>query len=523
MINCEEIQEEYREGRSYNESIGLYETVQRNERFYVGDQWHGVQAPSLPKPVLNILKRVVSYFISMLVSDDVSARIEEMNGLENEELAGLFEAAEKELDTIIENEKIKTLTRYAMRNAAVDGDCCLHFWFDPETDTGNLTKGVIRAELLENTNVYFGNRSVTEVEKQPYILIARRELLREVQTRAQAAGVDPDEVEADEDESEDGDNTARVTVLRRYWKENGTVHCCETAGGVLLKKDTDLGYGRYPLVWMNWEKVKNCYHGKSCMTPVIQNQIDVNRLFAMCLKQVKDGAFPKLVYDKRLFPDGWDNEVGKAIGAYGDVSAAVTRAAGVTEMSGQALDMIQLLIQYTKETMGASDAALGEVRADNTSAIIAVQKASAMPLELQKLEMYQMIEDAVRVMVELMGCHYGQRLVTRRDDMPALVDFGRLRELRLNIRVDVGESAYWSELAAVTTLDNLYNKGIITDAEMYLDMIPRSLLPKKEKLIEMVRRQKEEAARLQSMQAGAAAPGMADFAAAAQQMGGGML
>ncbi|MFQ7004766.1 MAG: hypothetical protein ACLRRT_14530 [Ruthenibacterium lactatiformans] len=42
------------------------------------------------------------------------------------------------------------------------------------------------------------------------------------------------------------------------------------------------------------------------------------------------------------------------------------------------------MIEYTRDTMGASDAALGNVTPDNTSAIIAVQKATSMPLELQR-------------------------------------------------------------------------------------------------------------------------------------------
>lgn len=508
MIEARQIWEEYEEGRGYNESIALYETVKRNENFYVGRQWEGVRAPNLPKPVLNILKRVVSYFISMLVSDDVAAQAERMDGGETPEERLLLDAVNREFETIFENEAIKTKNRYALRDAAVDGDCCLYCWFDPETETGNLTKGAIHAELLDNTNVYFGNRSVAEVERQPYILIARRELLSETRRRAKEAGLDPEDIVADEDGTQEQDSTARVTVLRRLWKEKGTVHAAETAGDVLLKADTDLGYSRYPLVWMSWERVKNCYHGQSCMTPVIQNQIDINRLFAMCLKQVKDGAFPKLIYDKRMFPDGWNNEVGKAVGAYGDVNAAVTRAAGVTEMSGQALEMIQLLIQYTKETMGASDAALGDIQADNTSAIIAVQKASAMPLELQKLEYYRFVEDTVRVLLDMMSVNYGQRLVRQEEETQQgkketyrAVDFDRLRDMRLRLRVDVGESAYWSELAVQTTMDNLFSKGIVEDVELYLDSVPRSLLPNKERLLSEIRRKKEAAEKEMPVQA----------------------
>lgn len=73
-------------------------------------------------------------------------------------------------------------------------------------------------------------------------------------------------------------------------------------------------------------------------------------------------------------------------------------------------------IDYTRDLMGASDAALGNVNPQNTSAIIAVQKATAYPLELVKQEYYQFIEDYVRVVIDIMGNYYGQRTVNITDE-----------------------------------------------------------------------------------------------------------
>lgn len=58
--------------------------------------------------------------------------------------------------------------------------------------------------------------------------------------------------------------------------------------------------------------------------------------------------------------------------------------------------------------MGASEAALGTVNPDNTSAIIAVQNATAAPLELTKMEFYRFTEDWARA-ADLDGAHYGVR------------------------------------------------------------------------------------------------------------------
>ena len=59
-------------GREYNRTVALYDTVNRNERFYRGDQWHGVEKGDLPTPVFNLFKRVINYFISTIMSQKMS-------------------------------------------------------------------------------------------------------------------------------------------------------------------------------------------------------------------------------------------------------------------------------------------------------------------------------------------------------------------------------------------------------------------------------------------------------------------
>ena len=54
----------YEKGKEYNYSIGLYEKVNTNERFYRGDQWDNLKSSGLPTPVFNIFKRIIGYFTS---------------------------------------------------------------------------------------------------------------------------------------------------------------------------------------------------------------------------------------------------------------------------------------------------------------------------------------------------------------------------------------------------------------------------------------------------------------------------
>ena len=70
-ITPRKIWNEYLLGEDYHQQIGLHETVKKNEQFYNGEQWEGVNAPDLEKPVINIFKRAVTYMESQIVSDDV--------------------------------------------------------------------------------------------------------------------------------------------------------------------------------------------------------------------------------------------------------------------------------------------------------------------------------------------------------------------------------------------------------------------------------------------------------------------
>jgi hypothetical protein len=62
-----EIFEEYEQGMDYKASLGnrgIADQSKMNERFYVGDQWHGVQAGnSRPLVRRNIIKRIGEYKI----------------------------------------------------------------------------------------------------------------------------------------------------------------------------------------------------------------------------------------------------------------------------------------------------------------------------------------------------------------------------------------------------------------------------------------------------------------------------
>lgn len=513
---------EYQRGVDYNTAIDLYETVRVNRNFFLGKQWEGLHAPDLPKPVMNIMKRVISYQTSMITSDDVGVSFTPFRKTQDAEfIASVFAS---EVERVLEQAKIKELHRDAIRNASVDGDACLYLYFDPEVETGQEAKGDIRCELLDNINVYFGNPYLNNAQKQPYIILAQRKTVREVKEEAKANGVPEAEyasITADRDpnQGEAGDDNDLVTLLTKFWREDGTVLAVKVTQTVTVREKWDTGLTLYPIAWMPWETVRASYHGQASITGLIPNQIAINRLYAMLIRSVEMNAFPKLVYDSSKILQ-WSNKVGEAIAVTGGgVTDAIATAVRGADVSPQVMQVIESTVSMTRDFMGASDAALGNVKPDNTSAIIAVQQASSAPLDLQKRAFHAWVEEYVRIIVDLMRACYGVRTVmlTDRDQIEAyvgvdpttgetpdfletMVDFAQMGDANMRLKVDVGSAAYWSEIVQMQTLDNLMAKGILQDAEVFVEQIPAKYLAGKNKILERIRKEKEQAQQLQQLQ-----------------------
>ena len=480
---------EYQKGVSYNTTIDLYETVKKNENFYIGKQWEGLNAPDLAKPVINVLRRVVSYFISMIVTDDVSATFTPFIKNESSERAAKVLGAQ--VEQVIEQADLKALARDALRDAAVDGDGALYFYYDVDEDR-------IRAEVLESTAVHYANPHCADIESQQYMILSMRKSLNAVREEAKDLGCTSDEIAEivpDDDPNRydvsgySGDEL--VTVLIKLWREDGEIHALKCTQNLMLREPYSTGYTRYPIAVMPWDRVRNSCRGVSAIGAMIPNQIAINQLFAMAIHHVKTMAFPKIIYDASKI-DAWSNKVGQAIGTVGNPNDAVATGFRAPDMSAQVLELIERLTKSTLEFMGASDAALGNVTPNNTSAIIATQKASAMPLELQRLAFYRFTEEYVRIIVDMIRTHYGVRKVSIENEVLSF-DFNGISDSEMSMKVDVGAATYWSELMQMQTLDNMFSRGIITDAITYLESVPDRYIHGKGKLLEKLYAERDRA------------------------------
>lgn len=504
-ITPEQVQAEYQKMLGYNTAVNLDETVHANENFFIGKQWEGVDAKGLPTPVYNFLKQVVLFSVANITTDNIKMQATPLACERTpEDVERVAEVVNKEFDRLFEFNRVPNLVREYMRNAAVDGDSCLFTFWDDTVDAGFGLRGGIRTEIVDNMRVGFGNTACRDPQKQPYILIERREMTKELRRAAQEAGnprwndIQPDTENHNTDSYKN--SSERSTVLLRMWKERktGTVWACEVSGRVMLREPWDMGLRLYPVTWINWDYIPDSYHGQALVTGLIPNQIFVNKLFAMSMISLMTSAFPRTVYDKTRIPK-WNNAVGAAIGVNGGDVSGVAKIIDPAQISPQIAQFIQTSVDYTRQFLGATSAALGETRPDNTSAIIALQRAASIPSEITKQNLYKSIEDLGRIYLDFMAAYYGKRKV--QVSMPdvgsdilafagkdpeeletVLFDYGILNDMPMALKLDVGASSYWSEMASVQTLDNLLMQDKIT-IEEYLERIPDGYIPKRQELI----------------------------------------
>lgn len=507
----EKVWNEFETACTFKAGLNLYENVRANENFYIGKQWEGVQSNGLPTPVFNFIKRIILFVVASTATDNLKMAASPLSSsgmMDQSQLERLTRVMSAQFEALFEQNKLAKQLREFMRNAAVDGDGCIYSWFDPEAETGQTAKGTIRTEVLENTRVAFGNPNSRDVQKQPYIMVSRRELVSEVRDEAKEYKQEYEQIISDSDETSDRFDAmtdGKVTTVMKFWrdKESGHVWAMKVTNGAVVRPEWDTGMTLYPIIWMNWDYVQNCYHGQAAVTGLIPNQIFVNKMFAMTMISLMTTAYPKIVYDKTRIAK-WDSGVGKAIPVNGGNVADVARAIDPATISPQVGEFISLAISLTKEFLGATDAALGDTRPDNTSAIIALQKASSVPMEMTKQDFFQCVEDLGRIWQDQMRAYYGVRYVdlkpTEEEQQQAMMlginmpdtptptefDFGILESVPLSIKLDVGGSAYWSEIAQMQTLDNLLMNGQINVVD-YLERVPNGYISNQQELIQTLR------------------------------------
>lgn len=521
--------ERYEKGIQYNSSFkpnkDYYEAIKVWNDFYNGDQWNGVGGSSeLPKLVFNYTKRIIDFKIASVTSSDISVSVEPLRNTpvtdDNELEIDNTDFVNNEIKNVFEKWNFRILKKRALRKAGISGDMCAHITFNPEAKPfrgfAPDVRGEMEIELIDATNIYFGNANIKSVSKQPYIIIVGRDTIQNLQEEAKQFKTQDNDIESDDDteyqltefanvEVEpadiEKDNDGKAKYIYYYYKkkvgEDIHVFVTKCTKDAIIYQDIDTEYNDYPVAFANWYELENTYHGRGEVEGICPNQIAINKMFAMIVYHQMMTAFPTAVYDKDVIKS-WNNQIGTAFALSNLNGRSIKDVAGYlnpANMSDYIIKVIDLAIQYTKDCMGVSDASLGNVDPKNTSAILAVQKSTAVPLENVKDNLYDFVEQIVRIMIDVMGTKYGERpvVITDEDGNRTIekYDFAQLKGMDLHIGIDVGESSYYSEIAMLQTMDNLLQGQYIEFID-YLERIPNEMFPKKAEYIAQIKAKQQQ-------------------------------
>lgn len=522
----------YDKGIQFNNSINLYENVKRNENFYLGKQWEGAKTMGLPTVTLNFIKSDVGYVTSILTSEKIKATANVLNkSIRNEDAINTAHIMNDAFEEINERVSLSHMIRSFVRSAAVDGDGAIYVRWNPDLETGELAKGGIELELVDNTRVIFGNPANEDVQSQEYIMILKREPARLVKRRARDNGIEDwskiksdweDSFHVDDNKLGHDDNT---TVIMFFWKDDdtGEVNYYEITKYAEVCKPKNILLKEYPLVWLPWDLVKDCYHGQAMTTGLIVNQMAVNKGASMELVTIERIGLPRIAYDGTKL-DKITNQAGGAIKlkAGGNVNEVIKVIDGAS-INPNNHQFFGWMWDKSNEAMGVNASALGNVRPDNTSAIIANQRAGQTPHENTKERAENSIKELHKIYIEYMKYYYGRRLIlvpappqaqaavemarmnpqfANIPDLKTMAvefDFSSLQQYIYDIKIDVGSSSYFSEIQQSTTLQNAAQVGLI-DPYLFWKCLPNGYVNNQQEIVNYYESQHEQQQQIMAAQ-----------------------
>ncbi|WP_203289844.1 portal protein [Metabacillus sp. cB07] len=509
------VEKQYKEGLAYKKEMGFFTKWSEHERFKAGDQWPAVteKTKNLPRPVLNIIKQVINHKVASVMTENIKMVF---SASDTEEGSNEYEGAElftRYSETTWEKVKQDQLNEVALESGATTGPCIWHYYWDTSKSGGNRLKyvGEIQGEIIDAVNFFPGNPQCTNIQDQPFINITSRDLVSNVRKIAESNGLSKEFIsliKADSDTEDQAYDFAKkemtedskVTVITKYWKENGTVYFQKVASGVVVKPKTNMRFKLYPIALMQWERRKSTIFGISEVEGIIPNQKAINYLLAMQLLSIQLTSWPKLLVDKSFVKQQITNTPGEVInvtGTNGSLNNAIAYM-NPGQTSNQAANLLDSFLNYTRDVAGANENALGEQSSSqlNATAVMLLQQASGVPLESIKRRFYQAMEDVGLIWSEFWRVYYNtDRVVNLKDEdgeeYTDVFNGEQYKDVDMNLKIDIGPSSSYSETLMMTSLDKLFDTDKIT-IEDYLQFAPKNVIPFKDRLLKKVQERQEQ-------------------------------
>lgn len=518
----------YSQAQMYARQTNIYESTDKNFRMYNGDQWAGLKLKGIEPVQLNFIKPIINYKVGAISQNLWAIHY----SAENIDIPEFVETARKTCELlnkkaakIWEATYMDYMVRQICKNAAINGECPIYINF-------NENKNMPEIEVLNKTDIYFGNENHSDIQKQPYILLKKRMPVSLAKVLAEENGASKQEIQyilGDQETFEEAGDSAKeekdnmVTVVWKLWKENKNVYMSIATRYCNIKENENTGLSLYPVTHMIWEEKQGSARGAGEITVgLIANQIEVNKTLMRRALVAKNTAYPQKVVniDKIQNPSAL-NEVGGIIKVSGmgvqNVQDAFTNI-NPAQMSSDVERLQQDLIQTSRELASASQAASGDVDAEEASgrAILAVQQASQQPLVEQLGMIKKTIEDIARIELDMLKTYSEDGLEVENEVQDPIsgqttiqiekIDGIVLKELQATVKVDVTPKSAYDKYAQERSIENLFIKGMFNpqmlgQLKFYLECLDDDSVMPKQKLLERVDKELEKQSRIAEIQA----------------------
>ena len=515
----------YEKGRNYQYMAGTIADTDKNYRFYNGDQWAGVKLEGIEPIQQNFIKPIVKYKLAVIHDNLYAIHYSSQNydRAFRPQAEKYCEMLNRYAANVWEAEKMDFKGRRVTKDAAINDEGIFYVDFDMETMKP-------RVEIIKKNDIFYGNENDDEIQNQPYILIRKR--MPEVTAKefAEAEGVSAEKLEyiipdnLTQDESgEDAklEVDDMVTVIFKFYKQNGYVHFSAATRLVEIIKDADMGIKLYPIAHFVWEEKEGSARGEGEVRYLVPNQIEVNKTLMRRALTVKLQAYPTRVVDvsKVSNPSELD-VVGATIETNGQPVDDVHKIVGVIPPAQMSRDVVELqneLIQVTRDLAGAGDTATGQVNPESASgrAILAVQQASQAPMTEQKESYKNLIEDVARIWMEYVTVYSADGIDLEEEvtdeNGETFVQVVRvpqkvLIELQATVKIDITPKSVYDRFAQEQTLENLLVQGFFSsqrlpELEVYVEALDDDSVAPKPKLERIIKRMKGEQLMIARMEA----------------------
>lgn len=506
----------YQRGVDYNRLVQLYTKTNKCWRYYHGDQWKGLKSGNIEPVTYPIIEPIVNYKVATINQNLWAINYSSENFDDIETRKPFKEACEllnKRVARLWERDQMDYKVRLTSRDSAVVSEGVIYVKYDEETqDPTN--------EILDNTDVCYGNENSSDIQSQPYIIIKIRRPVSEIRKIAKELRVSEDQLNlivADQEFNEQaGDNAIRevndqTLLLVKMYKKDGTVHFDMATKYLEIQKDEDTGLKLYPLAHMIWKEVKGYSRGVGEVEYTIPIQDEINKtLMRRCLV-VKMIAYPKAVVNSKVIKNYKDaDKVGVTLRVEDSTVDDVKKAFSYTTPSNMASDVNLIqeeMITKTRELKNASELATGNVNPEKASgrAILAVQQASNLPLNEHTLAIKTFIEDLGRIYLDMWTTYAeeGLNIIDERTEDNKVIEEVKniastiLEQLKASCKVDITPKSPYDKMAVEQSLENLLEKQHISFEEYVEALDDDSVMPK-QKLEEILEKRKEQMAQIES-------------------------